>query len=87
MKILWDSWENKAKLNDGLPDTIPDSLLNADWALRIHGQTLERLNERGGLSLAEIVVNVKKLSYREFDKITVTDAVKFVKELLSQKPC
>ena len=40
---------------------IAISLLDNDWALKIHGQTLTRLAERGGMSHEEIVANVQRL--------------------------
>ena len=44
----------------GCPKTVPWNSLNEEWALRNHKQSLERLNERGGLSPAEIHCNVNK---------------------------
>jgi len=51
------------------PSEIPDQLLDNEWALRIHGQSLSRLNERGGTSPVEIIVNIERKSYREFDRL------------------
>lgn len=45
------------------PKEIPDALLHEDWARNIHGQTLGRLNERGGLSPAEIIGNIERLDF------------------------
>lgn len=47
----------------GIPDTVPFSILSEDWAQRIHNQSLERLNERGGMCAAEICINIKRLQY------------------------
>lgn len=48
------------KIYAELPDSIPNELLNEDWAKYIHDQTLKRLNERGGLSIMEIIMNLKR---------------------------
>ncbi len=40
------------------PLTIPWDALNEEWAMKNHGQTLEHLDSRGGLSPAEIWSNV-----------------------------
>lgn len=59
------------------PTEVPDSMLNEQWAYKIHGQTLHRLNERGGMSVSEILANIKKLP---FDQIKV-DTVQMAAEL------
>lgn len=43
---------------------FPNELMNEKYADEIHGQTLARLEERGGLSPCEILVNVLGLSFR-----------------------
>lgn len=48
------------KIYQELPDAIPNELLNEDWAKYIHNQTLERLNERGGLGIMELIMNLKR---------------------------
>lgn len=62
MNILWAHKEEK----HGLPDFVPDAILNARQADLEHGQTLERLNERGGLGVEEIVCNITgiRLTYQ-----------------------
>lgn len=50
---------------DGMPDFVRWDKLSEDQAYIGHGQTLERLAERGGLSPREIVANVKGLHFRE----------------------
>lgn len=69
--------------NTELPSHIPISALNEDWAQKIHSQSLSRLNERGGLTSGEIVVNVER---RPFDdlfggKITEDYAIEFVRNI------
>lgn len=67
MKII-DNWDyvHKRKIFPELPDEIPNEKLSEDWANRIHGQTLERLNERGGLSIAELIMNLKRQPHSEY---------------------
>lgn len=68
MKVLLDNKERK-QFPD-FPEELPDELFNEDWAQKVHLQSLKRLNERGGLSPIEMLVNIRKLSlqiiYREF---------------------
>lgn len=42
------------------PKSVPFELLNEEQAMKNHSQTLDRLNERGGMSPIEIVANVLK---------------------------
>ena len=42
-------------------------------AQRVHGQTLERLAERGGLSASEIVINVRRLKWT--DPVDLAEAI------------
>lgn len=51
------------------PEYISNDLLNEDWAFKIHSQSLERLNQRGGMSPFEIYLNVNKIKYRECKEI------------------
>jgi hypothetical protein len=46
-----------------LPTVFPWHLLNEENAKRFHSQTLERLNERGGLSMEEIYCNITGTDY------------------------
>ena len=54
MKIL-------GRVFDGLPEKVPFSILDEEWAQKIHRQSLDRLNERGGLCPAEIYWNIHKI--------------------------
>jgi len=54
MKILGRKWPE-------LPDKVPFSILSENWAQNIHRQTLDRLNERGGMCPLEIYLNIEKL--------------------------
>lgn len=56
---------SKREANEGMPDFVKWSELSEEWAQKNHGQTLERLAERGGLSPREIAANVKGKQFRE----------------------
>jgi len=80
MKILFTNPEYKN--NPGIPQSIPFHLLNENWAYYIHHQSLEKLNSRGGMSLREIVVNMKRLDrIREAPKEEV-DCLKFIMKFI-----
>jgi len=55
--------------------------LNEDWALKIHGQTLKRLAERGGLSPEEIFLNVECKKASEIKNITASLASDLVNKI------
>ena len=44
----------------GIPHEIPWEMLNEEYAKKEHYQTLSRLNERGGLTVREILNNIRK---------------------------
>lgn len=52
---------------DGLKE-FPDKYLSEDHAYKVHGQTLNRLNERGGMGYFEIWINLNKLPIRDYEK-------------------
>lgn len=60
---------------------INKNLLNEDWALKIHGQTLDRLAERGGLAPIEIFANVARLLFKDFKLIDPHNALKVAQQL------
>lgn len=62
------------------PEYFPWHLLNEEMAQKNHSQSLERLNERGGLSVDEITCNIKKISIREIFNLNVEDCYIFVQE-------
>ena len=41
------------------PQNIPFDMLSEEMAQKNHGQTLSELNSRGGMSLMEILANIK----------------------------
>jgi hypothetical protein len=53
-------WDERQRL-PGAPRSVPWSLLapHEERALRNHDQTLERLNERGGLGVSEMVAVIE----------------------------
>lgn len=62
----------------GCPAQVRKSELNEDWAQKIHGQTLGQLARRGGLSPAEILVNIERRPYSAFGQITAQAALEAV---------
>jgi hypothetical protein len=53
----------------GSPTHVPWAVLapHEAWALRNHSQTLERLAERGGLSLCEMCAVIEERRWRKMD--------------------
>ncbi len=39
---------------------IPMNMLNEEWAQKNHSQSLERLNDRGGLAVSEVIAIIEK---------------------------
>jgi uncharacterized protein YacL len=65
MRMHSDCKRDKGLKN--VPDSVPMSLLNEEQAKSNHGQTLKRLNERGGLGVLEMLdnINKRKLTWRK----------------------
>lgn len=63
MTVHSEDRRNKELMN--VPKEIPMMLLNEEWAIRNHGQTLKRLNERGGLGVLEMlnIIHKRKWGY------------------------
>lgn len=68
----------------GCPATVPMEMLNEDWAKQIHGQTLDRLNERGGMGINEILGNIKRLSYQLISGTETAADVMQLKKLIEE---
>lgn len=66
----------------GRPLAIPAALLDARQAMENHGQTLERLAERGGLSLDEAAAVVERRRWR---KTTADEALAALKNACTQR--
>jgi hypothetical protein len=64
-------------------ESVPFSLLNREKAKDFHGQTLERLAERGGLSIGEILYNVLDRSYKGIFSTTTDEDVKLFEQIVS----
>ena len=60
---------------------INKNLLNDDWAIMIHNQTLDKLADRGGLSHKEIVMNVERIPMSGFNSIDIYYALNLVEKL------
>ena len=83
---LWDQLKSAIKKfkvhsyrkHEGCPPYVLWGALNEDRARRNHGQSLERLNQRGGLSPREIVANVLDADYAdlELDAAQVLDEIR-----------
>lgn len=56
MSLLGDSGSGLKHV----PSCIPMTLLNEEWAERNHGQSLDKLNSRGGLSISEMLAIAKR---------------------------
>lgn len=82
MKTLLPLRKDK-ELYAELPPIFPMSLFHEDWAIKIHGQSLAQLNERGGLHPYEMVVNIKMFTARDcMDYVKNTNPEEVVKQLL-----
>ena len=81
MRVLFDYRERK-KYPD-FPEEFPDSWFNEEWAQKIHSQSLEHLNSRGGLSPEEMIMNIEHLTIQEFRQLTLDVAVKKLLKMLS----
>lgn len=57
------------------------SLFNEEWAEKIHGQSLAKLNSRGGLGPEEMIGNIKRLTGREICNYDFDQAVKELLEI------
>jgi len=73
---------------DGIK-SFPTKLMNESHAQKIHSQSLERLDERGGMGYLEIIVNIFGLSFQELIRVGETkehgDLLKHIKECLEEK--
>lgn len=80
MRILLNT---KIIEKNNLPFNFPNELLDEKWALNIHSQTLDRLNQRGGMAPNELIGNIKKLSGKEISKYPTNLAISELKKILS----
>jgi hypothetical protein len=76
MRVIFDYKERKQYPD--FPEEFPDSWFNEEWAQKIHSQSLSHLNSRGGLSAQEMVMNIERLTIRQFEQITLDMAVRYL---------
>lgn len=80
MKVLLDYTERKKYPE--CPNFVPTELLNENRASINHGQTLTRLDQRGGLGPEEIIANIEDIGLREaYDKYTIKEAIDIISKL------
>lgn len=65
----------------GCAKTVPFEALSELRALVNHGQSLQRLAERGGLSPKEIWLNINNINIIDHNRITTEDAIYLVNKL------
>lgn len=63
------------------PEFVPMSVLSEEWAEKNHGQSLQKLCNRGGMSVVEIAMNVMGRAFKEKNVIAESPALLLVKEL------
>ena len=70
------------------PESLPWALVEPwrEQAERNHGQTLERLHDRGGLAPEELWIAAHGLGLRGLKQITESDAGKWLIEVATERP-
>lgn len=63
------------------PAEVPDGLLCEGWAKHVHDQSLDQLNERGGMTIGEMLINVHRKSPFASDHSYLSETVQHVEEL------
>lgn len=53
----------------GFPKEVPMQIFNEEWAQRNHGQSLDYLNERGGLSPNEMLAIIEKRPWKKINEV------------------
>jgi hypothetical protein len=64
------------------PNIFPMSLFNEEQAKKNHGQSLSRINERGGLTPSEMVANIER---RNWTPMPAEEALKKVMQYMEDK--
>jgi len=67
------------------PRQFPMHLLSIEQALSNHGQTLQRLKERGGLSVIEMLAVANKKPWSFYSKLKWEDALKMLNDLINKE--
>ena len=75
-KLLYSTRIEQRDLRVRLPN-VPWSFVepHADQAMRNHDQTLERLNERGGLAPSELLAVIEHRRYVSMDESVALDVI------------
>lgn len=68
------------RIPEGGIRAVPFDLLCEDIADRNHGQSLESLNERGGLSPSEMLANIERRRYYSMDEDWCYDVLQQIVE-------
>jgi hypothetical protein len=81
-KVLYGSELREMRKRYGdLPDYIPWGIVapHEKQAIRNHDQTLEVLNERGGLDPRELYAIVHSMSWRDVSRLDMSQCVEWLK--------
>ncbi len=68
-------------LQNGEKVYIDWDCLNEDWAQVVHGQTLQQLSERGGLSIEEVYLNVNRKPASCIKEVSESSAICLVNQI------
>lgn len=85
MRVLNLSKEARLKY-PAFPAEVPMKLFTEEMARDNHGQSLARLNERGGLSVKEMVCNIRKYPLSKIGTLDECGCVRYITSLLNQQP-
>jgi hypothetical protein len=67
-----------------IPEKFPDELLDEEWAIKIHSQSLVNLDSRGGLTPQELIGNIKRLSIIEIINYSKIEALKELEKIIKK---
>jgi hypothetical protein len=84
MKVLSEGGSFRRRF-PSFPKSFPMAWFNEEYAQRNHGQSLARLNERGGLSVQEMVLNIKQQDLRHFSDLSEEQACKWLLSYQQEK--
>jgi hypothetical protein len=74
MRVI--NYDKLIKMHPTCPEYIPFDILDRNQSYRNHSQTLERLNERGGITPQEALAIIEKTPYRY--NLDISDTIKQV---------
>ncbi len=86
MTVHPDDLRDKSLKN--VPIEVPDNMLNNEWSHRNHSQSLDRLSQRGGMGVLEILDNIhqRTLSARKCLQSDVDELNKLLTTTLIEMP-